>query len=113
MLLRIVEVLHSAYKAGHVHISDHIGFLVTLVAHKVFPSNSLAFYTQIIIPTFILVFYSSKNIQLKFFALLFNVSIGVFFLILQLFFMLLELIMDLSYNNMTTIPIAVKPLHWL
>lgn len=40
MLLRIIEVLHSSYKAGHVQISDQIGFLVTLVARfKVFPEK--------------------------------------------------------------------------
>ncbi|XP_020253148.1 uncharacterized protein LOC109830320 isoform X2 [Asparagus officinalis] len=39
MLLRVIEVLHSAYRAGHVHISGYIGFLVTLVAHKVFPDK--------------------------------------------------------------------------
>ncbi|KAG9454764.1 hypothetical protein H6P81_007668 [Aristolochia fimbriata] len=32
MLFRIVEVVHSAYKAGHVQISDHISFLITLLA---------------------------------------------------------------------------------
>ncbi|XP_038984219.1 testis-expressed protein 10 isoform X2 [Phoenix dactylifera] len=38
ILLRIIEVLHSSYKAGHVQISDQIGFLVTLVARfRVFP----------------------------------------------------------------------------
>lgn len=40
ILLRIVEVLQSAYKAGHVPISKYIGFLVTQVARfKVFPGK--------------------------------------------------------------------------
>ncbi|KAJ6821652.1 uncharacterized protein M6B38_391920 [Iris pallida] len=40
ILLRIVEVLQSAYKAGHVQISDQIGFLITLIARfKVFPEK--------------------------------------------------------------------------
>ncbi|CAL9106528.1 unnamed protein product [Musa acuminata var. zebrina] len=42
ILLRIVEVLQSAYKAGHVPISEYIGFLVTQVARfKVFPEKFL------------------------------------------------------------------------
>ncbi|XP_068647203.1 uncharacterized protein [Aristolochia californica] len=32
ILFRIVEVVHSAYKAGHVQISDHISFLITFLA---------------------------------------------------------------------------------
>ncbi|GAB2232317.1 hypothetical protein Droror1_Dr00011349 [Drosera rotundifolia] len=32
ILLRIVEVLHSAYKAGHVLMADHISFFITLVS---------------------------------------------------------------------------------
>ncbi|GAB2215768.1 hypothetical protein Drorol1_Dr00020167 [Drosera rotundifolia] len=32
VLLRIVEVLHSAYKAGHVPMADHISFFITLVS---------------------------------------------------------------------------------
>uniref|UniRef100_A0A6N2N696 Pre-rRNA-processing protein Ipi1 N-terminal domain-containing protein n=1 Tax=Salix viminalis TaxID=40686 RepID=A0A6N2N696_SALVM len=40
MLFRIIEVLHSAYKAGHIQISDHISFFITLVSRfKVFPEN--------------------------------------------------------------------------
>ncbi|RWW32222.1 hypothetical protein GW17_00003122 [Ensete ventricosum] len=40
ILLRIVEVLQSAYKAGHVPISEYIGFMVTQVARfKVFPGK--------------------------------------------------------------------------
>ncbi|KAJ6406757.1 hypothetical protein OIU84_010299 [Salix udensis] len=40
MLFRIIEVLHSAYKAGHIQISDHISFFITLVScFKVFPEN--------------------------------------------------------------------------
>ncbi|RZS14156.1 hypothetical protein BHM03_00045820 [Ensete ventricosum] len=42
ILLRIVEVLQSAYKAGHVPISEYIGFMVTQVARfKVFPEKFL------------------------------------------------------------------------
>ncbi|XP_077219440.1 uncharacterized protein LOC143853523 isoform X2 [Tasmannia lanceolata] len=37
---RIIEVLHSAYKTGHVHIADHSSFLVTLLGRiKVFPEK--------------------------------------------------------------------------
>ncbi|KAF9680808.1 hypothetical protein SADUNF_Sadunf06G0159900 [Salix dunnii] len=40
MLFRIIEVLHSAYKAGHIQISDHVSFFITLVSRfKVFPEN--------------------------------------------------------------------------
>eukprot|EP00268_Persea_americana_P064657 TRINITY_DN8539_c0_g1_i1.p1 TRINITY_DN8539_c0_g1~~TRINITY_DN8539_c0_g1_i1.p1 ORF type:complete len:884 (-),score=132.86 TRINITY_DN8539_c0_g1_i1:635-3286(-) len=38
VICRAIEVLHSAYKAGHVQITDQISFLVTLIARfKVFP----------------------------------------------------------------------------
>jgi pre-rRNA-processing protein IPI1 len=37
---RILEVLHSAYKAGHIQLSDYISFLVTLlVRFKVYPEK--------------------------------------------------------------------------
>ncbi|KAF8399349.1 hypothetical protein HHK36_015214 [Tetracentron sinense] len=40
VLFRIIEVLHSAYKTGHVQTADHISFFVTLFARfKVFPEN--------------------------------------------------------------------------
>ncbi|CAA6659672.1 unnamed protein product [Spirodela intermedia] len=40
--IRILEVLHSAYKSGHVKLADHIGFLVTIVARfKVSPEFHL------------------------------------------------------------------------
>ncbi|XP_061950001.1 uncharacterized protein LOC133673263 isoform X2 [Populus nigra] len=40
MLFRIIEVLHSTYKAGHIQISDFISFLITLASRfKVFPEN--------------------------------------------------------------------------
>ncbi|KAJ6711391.1 hypothetical protein OIU79_007775 [Salix purpurea] len=40
MLFRIIEVLHSTYKAGHIQISDHINFLITLASrYKVCPEN--------------------------------------------------------------------------
>lgn len=38
MLFRIIEVLHSAYKAGHIQIADHISFFITLLSRfRVFP----------------------------------------------------------------------------
>ncbi|XP_057973862.1 uncharacterized protein LOC131161857 isoform X2 [Malania oleifera] len=40
ILFRIVEVLHSSYKAGHIQIADHISFFITLLSRfKVFPEN--------------------------------------------------------------------------
>ncbi|KAJ6427637.1 hypothetical protein OIU84_023096 [Salix udensis] len=40
MLFRIIEVLHSTYKAGRIQISDHINFLITLASrYKVCPEN--------------------------------------------------------------------------
>lgn len=40
ILFRIIEVLHSAYTAGHIIITDHISFFVTLLSRfKVFPEN--------------------------------------------------------------------------
>ncbi|KAG6753043.1 hypothetical protein POTOM_043087 [Populus tomentosa] len=40
MLFRIIEVLHSTYKAGHIQISDFISFLITLASRfKVFPGK--------------------------------------------------------------------------
>lgn len=40
VLFRIIEVLHSAYKAGYVQITDQISFLVTLLARfKVLPEK--------------------------------------------------------------------------
>ncbi|XP_065870962.1 uncharacterized protein [Euphorbia lathyris] len=40
ILFRMIEVLHSSYKAGHIHISDHISFFITLVSgFKVPPSE--------------------------------------------------------------------------
>lgn len=32
VLFRILEVLHSSYKAGHIHVADYISFLVTLLS---------------------------------------------------------------------------------
>ncbi|KAM0941753.1 putative pre-rRNA-processing protein Ipi1 [Dioscorea sansibarensis] len=41
VLLRIIEVLESAFRAAHIPISDYIGFLVTLIARfKVYPEKS-------------------------------------------------------------------------
>lgn len=40
MLFRIIEVLHSAYKAGHIQIADHISFFITLLSRfRVFPEE--------------------------------------------------------------------------
>uniref|UniRef100_A0A2P2M5A1 TEX10-like TPR repeats domain-containing protein n=3 Tax=Rhizophora mucronata TaxID=61149 RepID=A0A2P2M5A1_RHIMU len=40
VLFRIIEVLHSAYEAGHIQIADHISFFITLVSRlKVCPEN--------------------------------------------------------------------------
>lgn len=40
ILFRSIEVLHSAYTAGHVKITDYISFIVTLLSrYKVFPEN--------------------------------------------------------------------------
>ncbi|XP_062167443.1 uncharacterized protein LOC133873715 isoform X1 [Alnus glutinosa] len=40
ILFRIIEVLHSAYTAGHIKITDHISFFITLLSRfKVFPEN--------------------------------------------------------------------------
>ncbi|KAH7688883.1 DNA polymerase Y-family little finger domain-containing protein [Dioscorea alata] len=40
VLLRIIEVLESAFRAAHLPISDYIGFLVTLIARfKVYPGK--------------------------------------------------------------------------
>ncbi|XVE96297.1 hypothetical protein REPUB_Repub02eG0209000 [Reevesia pubescens] len=40
VLFYIIEVLHAAYKAGHIQIADHISFFMTLLSRfKVFPEN--------------------------------------------------------------------------
>ncbi|KAJ7974885.1 testis-expressed sequence 10 protein [Quillaja saponaria] len=40
LLFRIVEVLHSAYRDGHINIADHLSFFITLLSRfKVFPEN--------------------------------------------------------------------------
>ncbi|XVF07548.1 hypothetical protein REPUB_Repub06bG0148500 [Reevesia pubescens] len=40
VLFRIIEVLHAAYKAGHIQIANHISFFMTLLSRfKVFPEN--------------------------------------------------------------------------
>ncbi|KAF3969199.1 hypothetical protein CMV_006986 [Castanea mollissima] len=40
ILLRSIEVLHSAYAAGHVKITDYISFIITLLSRfKVLPEN--------------------------------------------------------------------------
>ncbi|KAJ4817365.1 ARM repeat superfamily protein [Rhynchospora pubera] len=33
MLFKIIEVLHSAYRANRLHLSEHLGFLLTLISH--------------------------------------------------------------------------------
>ncbi|KAJ9549970.1 hypothetical protein OSB04_022513, partial [Centaurea solstitialis] len=41
LLFRFLEVVNSAYKAGHIQIVDYISFLVTLLArYQVFPESS-------------------------------------------------------------------------
>ncbi|XWS56064.1 hypothetical protein CRYUN_Cryun09bG0054800 [Craigia yunnanensis] len=38
VFFRVIEVLHAAYRAGHIQIADHIGFFMTLLSRfKVFP----------------------------------------------------------------------------
>ncbi|XP_058107248.1 uncharacterized protein LOC131250885 isoform X2 [Magnolia sinica] len=40
VIFRIIEILDSAYKAGHIQMTEHISFLVTLLARfKVFPDK--------------------------------------------------------------------------
>ncbi|XP_008241050.1 PREDICTED: uncharacterized protein LOC103339529 isoform X2 [Prunus mume] len=40
VLFRIIEVLHSSYKSGHIQIADHISFLITLLSSfSVFPEE--------------------------------------------------------------------------
>ncbi|CAL9231712.1 unnamed protein product [Arabidopsis halleri] len=40
VLYRIVEILHSAYKAGYIQITDHFSFFITLIARfKVVPEK--------------------------------------------------------------------------
>ncbi|KAI4300557.1 hypothetical protein L6164_033924 [Bauhinia variegata] len=40
VLFRIIEVLHSAYRDGHIKIADHLSFFITLLSSfKVFPGN--------------------------------------------------------------------------
>ncbi|XP_057491226.1 uncharacterized protein LOC130776972 isoform X2 [Actinidia eriantha] len=41
IIFRMIEVLHSAYKIGHIQIADHISFFITLLSYfKVFPEKS-------------------------------------------------------------------------
>lgn len=40
VLIRVIEILHSAYKSGHILIADHISFFITLLSRfRVFPEN--------------------------------------------------------------------------
>ncbi|KAJ0027211.1 hypothetical protein Pint_36174 [Pistacia integerrima] len=40
MLFRIIEILHSAFNAGHIQIADHISFFITLISRfRVFPET--------------------------------------------------------------------------
>ncbi|XP_057506266.1 uncharacterized protein LOC130789508 isoform X3 [Actinidia eriantha] len=40
IIFRMIEVLHSAYKVGHIQIADHISFFITLLSYfKVFPGK--------------------------------------------------------------------------
>ena len=64
MLLRSIEVLHSAYAAGHIKITDYISFSITLLSRfKVLPGtleriSSFANYYILLFPDQHLVFYS-------------------------------------------------------
>ncbi|XP_022888460.1 uncharacterized protein LOC111403998 isoform X1 [Olea europaea var. sylvestris] len=41
LLFRILEVLHSAYRAGHIQVADYISFLVTLLSQfQVYPEET-------------------------------------------------------------------------
>ncbi|WOH06224.1 hypothetical protein DCAR_0625647 [Daucus carota subsp. sativus] len=41
ILFRIIEILHSSYKAGRIQIANHISFFITLLArYKVYPEKS-------------------------------------------------------------------------
>ncbi|KAL2503103.1 ARM repeat superfamily protein [Forsythia ovata] len=41
LLFRILEVLHSAYRAGHIRVADYISFLVTLLSRfQVYPEET-------------------------------------------------------------------------
>lgn len=40
ILFRVMEVLHSAYKAGHIQIADYISFFITLLSRfQVYPGT--------------------------------------------------------------------------
>ncbi|XP_050380757.1 uncharacterized protein LOC126797993 isoform X2 [Argentina anserina] len=40
VVIRVVEILHSAYKSGHIQISDHFSFFITLLSRfSVFPET--------------------------------------------------------------------------
>lgn len=40
VVFRIIEVLHSAYRSGHIEFADHISFFITLLSRlKVFPEK--------------------------------------------------------------------------
>ncbi|KAK3013805.1 hypothetical protein RJ639_008089, partial [Escallonia herrerae] len=42
LLLRIIEILHSAYRAGRIQIADHISFLLTLLSrYNVYPEKNV------------------------------------------------------------------------
>lgn len=44
VLCRIVEVVHDAYSAGYIQITDHFSFLTTLVARfKVVPGTNILY----------------------------------------------------------------------
>ncbi|XP_004303376.1 PREDICTED: uncharacterized protein LOC101296122 isoform X1 [Fragaria vesca subsp. vesca] len=40
VVIRVIEILHSAYKSGHIQIADHISFFITLLSRfRVLPEN--------------------------------------------------------------------------
>ncbi|XP_021289785.1 uncharacterized protein LOC110420739 [Herrania umbratica] len=50
VLFRIVEVVHAAYKAGHIQFADHISFFITLLSRfKVYPER-LAYSILLVAP---------------------------------------------------------------
>ncbi|CAI0391121.1 unnamed protein product, partial [Linum tenue] len=46
MLRRVIEVLHSSYCAGHIQISDHVSFLMTLICRFKPSPESISYPTK-------------------------------------------------------------------
>lgn len=47
MLFRTIDVIDLAYKAGHIHIGDHLGFFITLLARFKVSHGTLLTYIVI------------------------------------------------------------------